>query len=197
MTAIQRFEKIFVHTNDGKGNFTTKLIYESAKSDFGSSGIFMCDLDKDGDQDILYTNGDVFGSVPRTGGSWHGVQWLENKGKLEFEYHRICDFNGAYNARPVDIDGDGDLDIFAVSAYNQWENSESQSFIWLENTGDMKFKMYDIASSPTHLMALATGDFNNDGLADMVTGGMYMYPPYDRMSRIVLWINNGKLITKK
>ena len=53
------------------------------------------------------------------------------------------------------------------------------------------------ANSPTHLLTLELGDFNNDGLMDMVTGGMHAYPPYDRMSRISLWINNGKLAGKK
>jgi hypothetical protein len=36
-------------------------------------------------------------------------------------------------------------------------------------------------------------DFNNDGLIDVVTGGMHTYTPYDRMGRITLWMNNGAL----
>ena len=105
------------------------------------------------------------------GKPWHGVQWLENKGNLNFEFHRICNFIGAYNARPVDIDNDGDLDIFCVSAFNLWDKPESQSFIWLENTGNMQYVVHDIANSPTHIITLEMGDFNNDGLMDFVTGG--------------------------
>ncbi len=108
-----------------------------------------------------------------------------------------CNFIGAYSVRPVDIDNDGDLDLFAVSAFNLWEKPESQSFIWLENTGNMQFKKHDIANSPTHLVTLELGDFNNDGLMDFVTGGMHAYPPYDRMSRITLWMNNGILPAAK
>jgi hypothetical protein len=193
----QEWEEIYIFINDGKGNFTSKLIYGSNNEDFGSSGIYICDLDKDGDDDILYTNGDAFDYIPPQGKPWHGVQWLENKGNLKFEYHRICNFIGAYNARPVDIDNDGDLDIFCVSAFNLWDKPESQSFIWLENTGNMQFVLHNIANAPTHLLTLESGDFNNDGLMDFVTGGMHAYPPFDRMGRITLWMNNGKLTNKQ
>jgi hypothetical protein len=193
----QEWEEIYAHINDGKGNFTSKLIWGSSNEDFGSSGIYMVDLDGDGDQDILYTNGDAFDYIPPKGKPWHGVQWLENKGNLKFEFHRICQFIGAYAARPVDIDHDGDLDIFCVSGFNLWDKPESQSFIWLENTGDMKFTLHDIASSPTHILTLETGDFNNDGQMDFITGGMHAYPPFDRMGRVTLWMNNGSLVTKK
>ena len=193
----QEWEEIYGFINDGKGNFTSKLIWGSDNEDFGSSGIYMCDLDKDGDEDILYTNGDAFDYIPPQGKPWHGVQWLENKGNLKFEFHRICNFIGAYNARPVDIDNDGDLDLFCVSAFNLWDKPESQSFIWLENTGNMQYVVHDIANSPTHILTLEMGDFNNDGLMDFVTGDMHAYPPFDRMGRVTLWMNNGKLTNKK
>jgi hypothetical protein len=189
----QEWEEIYCYLNDGKGNFTSKLIYGSSNEDFGSSGIYMCDIDKDGDEDILYTNGDAFDYIPPQGRPWHGIQWLENKGNLNFEFHRLINFTGAYNVRPTDIDNDGDLDLFCVSAFNLWDRPDSQSFMWLENTGNMQFTRHDISKNPTHLLVLELGDFNNDGLMDMVTGGMHTYPPYDRMGRITLWTNNGKL----
>jgi hypothetical protein len=189
----QEWEEIYLYINEGNGNFRPRLLWGSSNQDFGSSGIFLSDADQDGDEDILYTNGDAFDYIPPQGRPWHGVHWLENKGNLVFEAHRLCNFMGAYNARAVDIDKDGDLDIFSVSAFNIWSKPESQSFIWLENTGNMQFITHDIANNPTHLLTLELGDFNNDGLTDMVTGGMHTYPPNDRMARITLWINNGKL----
>jgi hypothetical protein len=193
----QEWEEIYCFINDGKGNFTPKLLYGSSNEDFGSSSIYICDLNKDGKDDILYTNGDAFDYIPPQGRPWHGVQWLENKGNMNFEFHRICNFIGAYNARPVDIDNDGDLDIFCVSAFNLWDKPESQSFIWLENDGKMNFTLHNIANTPTHILTLEQGDFNNDGLMDFVTGDMHAYPPYDRMGRITLWMNNGKLAARK
>ena len=193
----QEWEEIYCFINDGKGHFTPKLLWGSSNEDFGSSGIFMADIDKDGDEDILYTNGDSFNYTLPADRPWHGVQWLENKGKMNFEFHRLCHFTGAYNARTADIDNDGDMDLFVVSAFNTWDKSEAQGFIWLENTGNMHFKKRNIACSPTHLITMDTGDFNNDGLTDMVTGGMHIYPPYNRMGRVTLWINNGVLTGKK
>ncbi len=193
----QEWEEIYCFVNDGKGNFKPKLLWGSNNEDFGSSGIYIYDFDKDGDADIIYTNGDAFDYIPPLPRPWHGVQWLENKGNLNFEFHRLCNFAGAYNGRPFDIDNDGDIDLFVISGFNLWENPDSQSFIWLENIGNMQFRERGIANSPTHLLTLELGDFNNDGLMDMVTGGMHTYPPYDRMSRITLWINNGSLTNKK
>lgn len=192
----QEWEEIYGFVNDGKGNFKTKLLYKSSNEDFGSSGISICDLNQDGKPDILYTNGDAFDYIPPQPRPWHGVQWLENKGDLNFEYHRICNFAGAYNARANDIDQDGDLDLFVVSGFNNWEKPEAQSFIWLENDGKMQFKKHDIANSPTHQLSLELGDFNQDGLMDMVSGGMHAYPPFDRLGRITLWTNDGRISKK-
>ena len=192
----QEWEEIYCFVNNGKGNFEPKLLYGSSNQDFGSSSLMMSDFDQDGDQDIVYTNGDAFDYIPPQGRPWHGAQWLENKGNLVFDYHRICNFTGAVNAAPVDIDKDGDLDLFLVSAFNIWDQPSAQSFIWMENNGQMNFTRHDIARSPTHLLSLGTGDFNNDGLIDFATGGMHTYPPFDRMSRVSIWFNNGKLAGK-
>ncbi|HEX7585720.1 MAG TPA: VCBS repeat-containing protein, partial [Prolixibacteraceae bacterium] len=193
----QEWEEIYCFINDGKGNFQPKLIWGSSNQDFGSSGISMCDLDKDGDLDILYSNGDAFDYIPPQGRPWHGVQWLENKGNMKFEFHRLCSFTGATNVRAADIDNDGDLDLFVVSEFNLWDKPDSYSLIWLENTGNMQFTKHEIAKNPTHLLCCEPGDFNNDGQIDLVTGGMHTYPPFDRMGRITLWTNNGKLNKKK
>ena len=186
----QEWEEIYVFENNGKGEFTPNMIYGSTNEDFGSSGISVVDLDQDGDPDILYTNGDAFDYIPPGPRPWHGVQWLENKGGLTFEYHRIGDFPGAYFANAVDLDKDGDLDIGVVSAFNKWDDPKAQSMIWFENDGKMGFKPHDLASDPTHLLVLDTADMDGDGWVDFVTGGMHAYPPFDRMSRVLLWRNH-------
>lgn len=187
----QEWEEIFCFVNDGKGNFKPNLIWGSGNEDYGSSGIALCDLDKDGDKDILYTNGDAFDYIPPQGRPWHGVQWLENRGDLKFEYHRLCNFNGATNVRSADFDNDGDLDLVAVSAFNNWDVAESASIILLQNDGNMNFTTWEIARKPTHLLCSEPGDFNNDGLMDIITAGMHTYPPFINMGRVSLWINNG------
>lgn len=185
----QEWEEIYVFENDGRGNFKTRMIYGSTNEDFGSSGISLVDLNQDGLMDILYTNGDAFDYIPPGPRPWHGVQWLENKGDFQFVYHRIGDFPGAYSARDVDVNRNGYLDIVAVSCFNKWEDPNAQSMIWFENNGNMQFTQRNVTSSPTHLLVLDSGDMDGDGWPDFVTGGFYAYPPYDRMSRVVLWRN--------
>jgi len=185
----QEWEEIYVFENNGKGHFETRRIYGSTNEDFGSSGISVVDLDLDGDPDILYSNGDAFDYIPPGPRPWHGVQWLENTGKLEFAYHRIGDLPGAYSANGVDVDSDGDLDVVVVSCFNDWGKPDARSMIWFENDGRMGYVPHGLVSDPTHLLVLDSADMDGDGWVDLVTGGFYAYPPYDRMSRVVLWKN--------
>ena len=61
----------------------------------------------------------------------------------------------------------------------------------------MQFMMRDVANAPTHLVTLAAGDVSGDGRPDLVTGGMHMSGPYDRMSRVTLWTNNWSIVFAK
>ena len=185
----QQYEEIYVFANDGRGRFTPTRIFGASNEDFGSSWISIADLDKDGDADVIYSNGDAFDYAPPKGRGWNGLQWLENNGGLSFTYHRIADYPGASSPQAADLDGDGDLDLAVVSAYNDWARPEAQSLVWFENTGDRRFTMRPLASSPTHLITLAIGDLSGDGRPDLVTGGMHVSWPYDRMSRVTLWTN--------
>jgi len=187
----QEWEEVWVFVNDGRGHFTPTMIWGSTNPDFGSSWISVADLDRDGDLDILYSNGDAFDYAPANSRPWHGVQWLENTGNLQFQFHRIADLTGASSPQAADVDGDGDLDVIVVSAYNNWDDPAALSLVWLENNGRMQFTLHPIAGSPTHLITLAAGDLDGDGLVDLVTGGMYISRPYDRLSRITAWSHRG------
>ena len=95
----QEWEEIYVFVNDGHGEFTPTRVFGASNEDFGSSWISLADLDRDGDVDVLYSNGDAFDYAPPTGRNWNGVQWLENRGGVRFVYHRIGDFSGASDDR--------------------------------------------------------------------------------------------------
>lgn len=185
----QEWEEIYVFVNDGRGRFEPRRVFGASNEDFGSSWITVVDLDGDGDADIVYSNGDAFDYAPPKGRSYNGVQWLENVGGVTFRFHRLADLPGASSPQAADMDGDGDLDIVVVSAYNDWARPEAQSLSWLENDGAMGFTLRDIASAPTHLITLAIGDLDGDGRPDLVTGGMHMSWPFDRMSRVTIWRN--------
>ncbi len=183
----QDHEKVFTFEGDGQGNFVESLIYQADTNEFGSSGIWVEDLDQDGQLDILFTNGDAFDYSPPHPWPWHGVQWLRNEGNGSFEYQRLTALGGAVCAAAVDFDGDGDVDIFAGSTFNDWESPDSASLILLTNQGDMSFTRHFIANTPTHIQSIAVADMDDDGQLDLVTGGMHVFEPYDRVQRIQLW----------
>jgi len=186
----QQWEEIYLFQNDGRGNFTSKRIYGSTNEDYGSSGISVSDLNRDGRPDIVYSNGDGFGPAATPGPRpWHGLQWLENKGDGNFRYHRIGNLPGAYSPLGVDLDGDGAMDVLAVAAYADWGNKNRNvvSLMWFRNDGRMNFEPHVLAHTPKDQITLATGDFDGTGKPVLVTGGFYIYPPYDDLGRITLW----------
>ena len=185
----QEWEEIYAFENDGRGRFTPRRIFGASNEDFGSSWISLADLDKDGDVDVVYSNGDAFDYAPPTGRGWNGVQWLENRGALRFRYRRIGDFAGASSPQAADLDGDGDMDVVVVSAYNNWDRPDALSLAWFENDGAMQFTLRPVAGTPTHLITLGVGDIDANGKPDLVTGGMHMSYPFDRMSRVTVWLH--------
>ncbi|MCB0712156.1 MAG: VCBS repeat-containing protein [Ignavibacteriae bacterium] len=190
----QEHEEIIGFVNKGDGKFEQHLIYKAFTPAFGFSGIELVDLDEDGDLDIIATNGDAIDLPGVMVLPYHGIQWLENKGNLEYEPHPLLSYYGAYRAVPGDMDGDGDLDILAVSLFNQWVNPTRMSAIWLENDGALNFTPHGIGVEVSSLISVDIGDMDMDGDLDFVTAGMHvMKDPHKRIGRINLWTNEGPM----
>jgi hypothetical protein len=186
----QQWEEIYLFENKGNGVFARKRIWGSTNEDYGSSGISSADLDRDGRPDILYTNGDGFGPAALPGPRpWHGVQWLQNKGGGNFTHRRIGDLPGAYSPVAADLDGDGHLDVVAVSAYSDWDRKDPHvvSLMWYRNDGRMNFTPRVLAYTPKDQITLDVGDFLGRGRPSLVSGGFYIFAPHVNMGRVTLW----------
>ena len=186
----QQWEEVYYFQNKGNGTFEKKRIWGSTNEDYGSSGISVSDLNKDGRPDILYSNGDGFGPSAVPGPRpWHGVQWFENTGNGYFQYHRVGDLPGAYSPVGVDLDGDGATDIVAVSAYADWDRKGTGvvALMWFRNDGRMSFTPTVLSYQPRDQVTLAVGRFDEDDRPSLVTGGFPITPPYEASARITLW----------
>jgi len=56
----QDAEEVHAFAGDGAGHFRDRVLYGSTNKDFGSSGLSIADVNRDGRPDIVYTNGDGF-----------------------------------------------------------------------------------------------------------------------------------------
>ncbi len=183
----QEHERISAFLNDGRGGFRERILFEAGTPAYGSAGISLVDLDGDGDLDILYTNGDAMDLATRTPRAFHGVQWLENKGQLRFEWHDIHRIYGAYAAVAEDVDRDGFTDVLVTSLFNDWDDPARGSLFWLRNDGHQRFTAHTLARTPTQLISLAVGTLEAPGTLDVLASGMHGFPPNDRMGRVTRW----------
>jgi hypothetical protein len=169
----QEHETIMAFMNQGEGRFEKGVIARAPHPMYGSTSLSTIDLDRDGDVDILFTNGDAFDAQtdPKP---YHGVQWLENKGEMQFAFHSIGRFYGAATAAAGDMDGDGDIDIVAGSWVNFWNDERRAALVWYENDGKQRFSAHTIATRPAGVASIQLVDVTGDGVLDVVAGALRM-----------------------
>lgn len=184
----QEWEEVHLFRNPGAGGeFKDAPVWGSTNEDYGSSGLEVADVNRDGRPDLIYTNGDGFDYAVRGHRPWHGMQWLENKGQGNFRFHRVGKFAGAYAPCAADLNGDGHMDLVAVSGFADWDDPQSSSLMAWLNDGRQGFTPVSLARSPIKLVTAAVGDLDGDGVPEIVTGALHVFPPFDKLSNITLW----------
>jgi len=85
--------------------------------------------------------------------------------------------NGAYKCIAADFDGDGDLDIAAISFFPDYDKSPEESFVFLENQGGLQFRAHTFPDCYRgRWLTMDAGDLDGDGDLDIVLGGAYKTP---------------------
>lgn len=169
----QEYEVVEAYLNSGEGRFDRQTVFAAGDPSIGSSGIELVDLDKDADLDVLYSNGDTFGSDSLK--SYHGVRWLENRGSFPFVEHHLTGLVGVQAACTADLDGDGDLDVAAAAfmptnLVTMPELAQHDSLIWLEQKEPGKFVRHSLETGKFMHAALTADDFDGDGDVDLAVG---------------------------
>ena len=170
----QHYETVEAFLNDGKGAFRAQKLFAGPHPAWGSSGLDLVDLDKDGDLDVLVTNGDMLDDFLLK--PYHGLRLLENRGGLRFEERFLANLPGVHRALAADLDGDGDQDVVA-GAYVQFKTgggppralADQASLVWLEQAAPGQWKRHTLERGGQHV-ALDVADYDGDGDVDLVVG---------------------------
>jgi hypothetical protein len=150
------------------------------------------DLNGDGLLDVLYTNGDSLDSHYLK--PFHGVQWLENRGTFPFVHHALTTMAGVMRAVAADLDGDGLLDVVAVSLLPRDKFPERaklglDSVILLRQIAPGQFARYWLEKGSCDHPTCAVGDLMGDGRLHLVTGNHYFSDPPPQTAAITIWQN--------
>jgi hypothetical protein len=195
----QHYETVVAFLNTGGLNFHPETIYTAPHPAWGSSGIDVADLDGDGDLDVVLTHGDMLDDFLLK--PYHGIQWLENRGTYPFTEHTLAALNGAIGPKIVDLDGDGDLDIVAVTFVpetlafapdarlaNQRPGPPLPSLVWLEQVARGRFERHTLEVGGRHV-SVDAADYDHDGDIDLVVGNF--------ISRTENWVEVWENLTIK
>jgi len=166
----QQYEQVVAFINRPDG-FHAETIYAAPHPNWGSSGMDVVDLDRDGDLDVVMAHGDSLDDGILK--PYHGIEWLENRGTYPFTAHTLATLPGVHPVKAIDFDGDGDLDIIAavfVPLVDARQASVLPSIVWLEQTRPGHFERHTLQVGHPYHATLDVADFDRDGDVDVAVG---------------------------
>lgn len=168
----QAWEKLSIYHHQGGGVFKEETAL-SFPPVYGVSYFELADFNRDGHPDVLLTNGDNWDYSP-IDKPYHGIRIFMNDGQNRFKESYFFPMYGCSEARALDFDQDGDLDLVAIAFYNNLTTVSARSFVYLENTGNQHFVgHYMPEAADGRWLTMDVGDFNQDGYTDVFLGSYF------------------------
>jgi hypothetical protein len=154
---ISEDARVFLNSADGTGQFQP-FIQPTFPTDSGSSPNEPSDFNRDGHIDLCVANG-VGGTISILLGMGDGTFAPQQLIPVGFQPRGIA---------VLDVDGDGDTDIVNTN-YGSSAASSQMSLLLNDGTGTFGAPAFFEAGGDGE-RALAAGDMNEDGIADLVIG---------------------------
>jgi hypothetical protein len=175
----QNNQALFLYEGIGDGAFERKTLIEFPLT-AGSSSFELADFNGDDRLDILYTSGDN-ADFSIAFKPYHGVYLYLNDGNDSFSQEWFYPMNGAYDARASDFNGDGLLDIAAISFFGDYLNKPEEGFLIFmadqANDDDLSFKPYHHpAASNGRWIAMDVADWTGNGRDDILLSNYSLGP---------------------
>lgn len=164
--------------NDGSENFTSHTIVTAYN---GMNSVYIVDLDGDGNKDILAARDGGSSSVMR-------VYWFQNDGSENFTVIDLLGYvRTAGHCLPIDMDGDGDIDIVGGSGHSDI------GIVWWENNGSQVYSMRILKNGIYGASKPWPVDIDSDGDLDIVANFTYSSTIHSHY----IWKNKGQGLINK
>ncbi|WP_157972196.1 FG-GAP repeat domain-containing protein [Pleomorphovibrio marinus] len=176
----QAREGIVAMMNQGNGVFEEKTLL-SFHPAFGSSYFDLLDINGNGKLDILLSNGDN-ADLSKILKPYHGIRIFLNQGNETFDESWFYPMYGASSILAEDFDGDGNIDIAAISFFPDWNQEPRQDFVYLKGIGGLQFDAF-VLDKPLKAkwLVMEKSDIDGDGDLDIILGSFMLeqMPPRD------------------